>query len=365
MYLVSAVSHMNGSDRQLAVYISALGSQSVTTAQTAINLMLQKWPYMTAASANDALARTVAAYLNGVGIIDEDAILKPIGNLSLSTLGGYKAINGFIAGVNLSDGSVVAMDMAGRSYSMNLTPMAINRINAFGYNTEHNDQYELTSHAEYLVNGGVTTVNGMRLGSDYASQDASRMNLLIKPTQYTIGIPKYYSHGNWSLGAQYTYLNTNPWIAFGGAWGSVAGSGIMDNVVSYRNNGFSAQASLMYVSTNISPGLITKVNDMWGAWAETGYRFGDARREGDMGVFAGIKPVVLSGSVESKLPTGVDNAGNIQYSSRKLGIQNQTTGYVRALYTNQLTKQTQLRLSAVSTTDGQYRAMTEFRFWID
>jgi hypothetical protein len=365
MYLVSAVSYMNGSDRQLAVYISALGSQSITTAQTAVNLMLQKWPYMTAAAANDALARTVASYINGVGIIDEDAIFKPIGNLSLSTAGGYKAINGFIAGVNLGDGSVVAMDMAGRSYSLNLTPMAINKINAFGYNTEHNDQYELTSHAEYLVNGNLTTINGMRMGADYAGRDANNMSALNKPTQYTIGVPKIYSYGNWKIGAQYTYLNTNPWIAFGGAWGSVTGSGIMDNVVTYRNRGFSAQASLMNVTTNITPGLITKVNNMWGAWAETGYRFGDAQREGNLGLYAGIKPVVLSGSVEARLPTSVDNAGNIMYTNKTLAVQNQTTGYVRALYTNQVTKKTQLRLSAMSTTDGQYRAMTELRFWID
>jgi len=365
MYLVSAVSHMNGSDRQLAVYISALGSQSVTTAQTAVNLMLQKWPYMTAAAANDALARTVASYINGVGVIDEDAIFKPIGDLSLSTAGGNKVINGFIAGVNLGDGSVVAMDMAGRSYNLNLTPMAINRINAFGYNTQHNDQYELTSHAEYLVNGNLTTVSGMRIGADYAGRDANNMSALNKPTQYTIGVPKIYSYGKWSIGAQYTYLNTNPWIAFGGAWGEVTGSGIMDNVVTYRNRGFITQASLMNVTTNINPGLITRVNNMWGAWAETGYRFGNARREGDLGLYAGIKPVVLSGSVEAKLPTGVDNSGNIMYTNKTLALQNQTTGYVRALYTNQLTKQTQLRLSAMSTTDGQYRAMTEFKFWID
>ena len=365
MYLVSAVSYMNGSDRQLAVYISALGSQSVTTAQTAVNLMVQKWPYMTVAAANDALARTVASYINGVGIIDEDTIFKPIGDLSLSTAGGNKVINGFIAGVNLGDGSVVAMDMAGRSYNLNLTPMAINRINAFGYNTEHNDQYELTSHAEYLVNGNLTTVSGMRIGSDYSAQDSNRLNMLNKPTQYTVGVPKIYSYGKWSMGTQYTYLNTNPWIAFGGAWGEVTGSGIMDNVVTYRNSGFSARASLMNVTTNINPGLITKVNNMWGAWAETGYRFGNARREGDLGLYAGIKPVVLSGSVEAKLPTGVDNSGNIMYTNKTLAVQNQTTGYVRALYTNQLTKQTQLRLSAMSTTDGQYRAMTEFKFWID
>jgi hypothetical protein len=287
------------------------------------------------------------------------------GNLSLSTAGGSKVINGFIAGVNLGDGSVVAMDMAGRSYNLNLTPLAINRMNAFGYNTEHNDQYELTSHAEYLVNGNLTTVSGMRVGSDYASRDSSTLNMLNKPRQYTIGIPQIYSYGNWTVGAQYTYLNTNPWIAFGGAWGAVTGSGIMDNVVTYRNRGFSAQASLMNVTTNITPGLITRVNNMWGAWAETGYRFGDARREGDLGLYAGVKPVVLSGSIEAKLPTSVDNSGNIMYTNKTLAVQNQTTGYVRALYTNQLTKQTQLRLSAMSTTDGQYRAMTELRFWID
>jgi hypothetical protein len=365
LYLVSAVSFMNGTDRQLAVYISALGSQNTTTAQTAINLMLQKWPYMTVAQANDALSRTVATYMNGVGVIDDDALFKPIGNLGLPTAGGLKAINGFIAGINLNDGSVVAMDQAGRSYNMNLTPMAVSRMNAFGYNTQHNDQYELTSHAEYLVNGQLTTVNGMRIGADYAGRDANNMSALNKPTQYTLGVPRWYRSGDWSVGSQYTYLNSNPWIAFDGAWGSVNGSGIMDNVVTYRKRGFSAQASVMHVSTNINPGLITKVNNMWGAWAETGYRFGSARENGDMGIYAGIKPVVLSGSVEASMPTSVDNSGNIVYTNKKLAVQNQTTGYIRALYTNQLNRQTQLRLSAVSTTAGQYRAMTEIRFWID
>ena len=104
---------------------------------------------------------------------------------------------------------------------------------------------------------------------------------------------------------------------------------------------------------------------MWGAWAETGYRFGSARENGDMGLYAGIKPVVLSGSVEARMPTAVDNSGNIVYSSKKLAVQNQTTGYLRALYTNQLDRRTQLRLSAIGTTDGQYRAMTEIKFWID
>jgi hypothetical protein len=167
------------------------------------------------------------------------------------------------------------------------------------------------------------------------------------------------------MGTQYTYLNTNPWMSFGGAWGEVNGSGIMDNVVTYRKNGFSAQASVMHVTTNITPGLVTRVDNMWGTWAETGYRFGQARENGDLGLYAGIKPVVLSGNVQAKIPTAVDSAGNIMYTNKKLMVQNQTTGYIRALYTNQLTKDTQYRFSAVATQQGQYRIMHEFRWWLD
>lgn len=365
LYLVSAVSYMNGSDRQLAVYVSALGNQNVTTAQTAINLMLQKWPYMTVAQANEALARTAATYINGVGVIDEEAIFRPIGSLGLSTAGGLRPISGFVAGLNLGDAPVVALDQLGRGFNLNLAPMQINKLNSFGFNTTHNDQYELTSHAEYLVNGALTTVNGMRVGSDWASRDSNTFNQLNRPTQYTVGIPNWYRKGRFSVGTQYTYLNSNPWIAFGGSWGSVTGSGILDKVVTYRQGGFTAQASAMHVTTTINPGLITRVNNMWGTWAETGYRFGDVRREGNLGMYAGIKPVMISGSVEARLPTGVDNSGNVVYTNRTLMVQNQNIGYIRALYTNQLDKRTQLRLSAVTTTVGQYRAMTELRFWID
>jgi hypothetical protein len=365
LYLVTTVNFMNGSDNQIAVYASKLGTQSTTTAQSAINLIQQKWAYMSPAQANAVLAQTAATYFNGVAVIDEDAILRPFGNIGIPlSTGSLKPISGYLAGVDLGSGSAIVMDSLGRSFDMNLKSMNITRINAFGYNTQHNDQYELTSHAEYLVNGALTTVNGMRVGTDWAGRDNTGMGL-NRPTQYTVGVPRWYSKGAWSVGSQYTYLNTNPWIAFGGAWGEVTGSGIMDNVVTYRNRGFSAQASAMHVSTNITPGLITRVNNMWGAWAETGYRFGDVKRSGHMGIYAGIKPVVLSGSIEASIPTAVDMSGNVVYTNKKLMVQNQTTGYVRALYTNQLTKQTQLMLSAVTTTAGQYRAMTELKFWID
>ena len=363
MYLATAVSYVGGGVQQKAIYLSKLGA-TAASAQATATAIKQAWPWMSDGQINTVLAQSSTTWF-GMNVLDPEKAFQPVGGLGLPlATGGVSPIRGYITGLNIGDGAAVVTDSLGRAFAINIKPMNITTMNAFGYNTEHNDQYELTSHAEYLVNGALTTINGMRVGADFAGRDANGMGL-NKPTQYTVGVPRWFSNGSWSVGTQYTYLNSNPWIAFGGAWGEITGSGIMDNVITYRRGGFLAQASAMHVTTNIQPGLITRVNNMWGTWVETGYRFGDVKRAGDLGMYAGIKPVVLSGSVEASLPTAVDQGGNIIYSKKTLAVQNQTTGYVRALYTNQLTKQTQLRLSAMSTTTGQYRAMTEFKFYID
>ena len=368
LYLISTVSFMNGSDRQLAVYISDLGSESTTTAQTAVNLILQKWPYMTVAQANDALARTSATYFGG-RVIDLEAALSPIGSLSIGNSRGLTPIRGYISGVNLDDGGVVAVDELKRPFGVNLQNMNVARPNAFSMNMEHNDQHNLTSQAEYLINGPVNTYNGIRVGNENRSNftvtgnDQGPMLVQQPMTQYTFGVPNIYSKGNFTFGTQYTALNQNPWLAIGGAWGSITNSSILDNVVTYRNNGFSAQASFMHVTTNIVPGLVTNVSNMTGGWAETGYRYTDWHKFGDVGVYAGVKPVVFSGNITAKLPTGVDNGGNIVYTNKNMAIQNQTTGYVRAMYTNMLDKNTQYRLTGMALTNGQYRVMNEFRWF--
>jgi len=363
VYLATAVSYVSGGVQQKAIYLSQLGATAASAQATAAAIK-QAWPWMSDGQINTVLAQSSTTWF-GMNVLDPEKAFQPIGGLGLPlATGGVAPIRGYITGLNIGDGAAVVTDSLGRAFSTNIKPMNITAMNAFGYNTQHNDQYELTSHAEYLVNGALTTVNGMRVGADFAGRDANGMGL-NKPTQYTVGVPRWYSNGNWSVGTQYTYLNSNPWMAFGGAWGEITGSGVMDNVVTYRKGGFSAQASAMHVTTNIQPGLVTRVDNMWGAWAESGYRFGNVQRAGDVGIYAGVKPVVLSGSVQARIPTAVDTGGNIVYTNKTLQVQNQTTGYLRALYTNQLTRQTQLKLSAMGTTAGQYRAMTELKFWID
>jgi len=252
---------------------------------------------------------------------------------------------------------------------MSLQGMNVNRLNAFQLNMEHNDTHELTSHAEYLVNGPKVTYNGVRVGSEQRTnvvgQDGQGASLTNQQfTNYTVGIPNWYRKGNFSFGSQYTALNQNPWFSIGGAWGTVTNSAIMDNVVTYRNGGFSTQASFMHVTTNISPGLITNVSNMTGGWAETGYRYTDHKNFGDLGFYAGVKPVIFSGNVTARIPSSVDNSGNVVYTNKKMGVQSPTTTYIRAMYTNMLDKQTQYRLSGIVLDNGQYRIMHELRWWL-
>jgi hypothetical protein len=91
------------------------------------------------------------------------------------------------------------MDSFGRGFGMNIKPMNVNRMNAFQMNMSHNDQHDLTSHAEYLVNGPVTNVNGLRIGGqtrqnftlDGTSDGPTMVNQQF--TNYTVGMPRIWN----------------------------------------------------------------------------------------------------------------------------------------------------------------------------
>lgn len=368
MYLATAISYTGNGAQQKAIYLSKLGANTASAQATAASIK-QVWPWMSDGQVNTVLAQSSTSYF-GFNLLDPSKAFQPVGDLSLPVSGkGSTPIRGYVMGLGLDGSDTLVTDSVGRGFITNLKFMNVSGLNSFGYNTEHIDQYNLTSHAEYLVNGTPVTYGNMRMATEnrnaFSGNNDLGPGLLQKPTQYSVGIPEVYKKGNFTYGAQYTNLNNNPWMAFGGAWGTITNSGILDNVVTYRNGGFSTQASLMHVTTNITPGLITKVNNIVGTWAESGYRYTDMDRFGDIGVYAGIKPLVLSGDVEARMPTSVDNNGNVVYTNKRMAIQNQVTPYVRALYTNMIDKKTMYRFSVMGTQQGQYRLMHELRWWID
>ena len=365
LYLLDMVPETINGTAQNGFYLSSISNTTVAiNAKSAITLARTAWPWITDQQLNTMIVATGSNYA-GVPIIDAQALLSPDGPLTIFN----KPISGYLAGVQTdgADGQVTTMDRLGRTFSANLSPMHNNNwSNSFNMDSEHIDQYDLTSHTEYLINGAVNNYGPLRVGSETRSMyntfgnDPSVGPTLNQIKNYTVGIPRIWEKGNWSVGAQYTTLNYNPWVAFGGSWGMITQTGNLDHTVRYVDGGFSAVIGGTYTTTNITPGLITKVNDIYGAWGETGYRF-----KNDVGVYAGVKPVVLSGNVTANLPTGVDNNGNITYTGKSLALQNQTTGYVRALWTTEVNKQTVYRVSGTAMSNGQYRVMNELRFNLD
>jgi hypothetical protein len=78
-------------------------------------------------------------------------------------------------------------------------------------------------------------------------------------------------------------------------------------------------------------------------------------------MYAGIKPVTLSGHVSAKIPTSIDMSGNVVYTNKKLTVQDQTVGYARISYINNLSRHSQFKFSAMGTTTGEYRVVNELK----
>lgn len=340
LYLVTMIVYETNNDKKMAVYMSQMGSQTTLTAQAAVDLIKQKWPYMSTASANAVLAQTAATYWNG-SVIDIEAALRPVGALSI----GAKILSGHVSGVDIGSGRIMAMDALQRPFMINARPMNVTTLNAFQRNNFGGADHDMASPSEYLTGARGYLVNGMRVASD---QQAG---------EYSIGIPAVWRRNSWSFGAQYTKLNFNPWVSFSGVWGTVKTSSVFDNVVSYQQGGFVARASLMYVTTDINPGLITRVSPTVGTWGETGYRWGD--KKNDMGVYIGQAPRVINGQIEANMPTSFDRSGQLVYTKQNLDILRTPTYYLRGVYHKRIDRNTQYRFNTAVSSVGQYRIMNE------
>jgi hypothetical protein len=392
LYLVTTLQYQTDatSPMRQATYLSLVGANlNTTTAQSAFNAVKATWPWMSPAQVNQVLAQTSSSYMTDAGtglVLNPDKLLSPVGSLSIATKSGVVPLNGItggVSGVNMSGlNQMQAFDSLGRNYSLNFGTSNSVGPNGFTFNTEHIDQYSMTSHTEYMLNGNTNTVyNQQGMAVRLGAENRNQSNIIGAPllpkefgeqsgsmypgpklnNQWSFGLPEIYKRGNFSTGIQFTSLNTNPWLNFTGSFGSVNSSSTVEQVMTYRKNRFTVQGALMMTTTNFKPGIITNVSPIVAGWAETGYRYNELGF-GDLGVYVGVKPVVLSGNVTATIPTSIDSGGNPVYTNTKMGVVSQTTPYVRALYTGVIDRHNAYRLSGMATQTGQYRAMAEYRY---
>ena len=258
--------------------------------------MLQnQWSYLSDDDATKALVDTSTAYAGG-SIIDVNKAYQPLGGLSINGA----SLNGSITGVNIGNISGVATDTIGRGYTVNLGQASV-KSSAAMYNT-------------------LNSING-------ATFNVGTMSFTVDPDTNNIALAKsMYSKGNFNYSVHASNFDSNPWVNFNGVWGTVNGSTIIDNVVSYAKDKFAFKGSVMHVSTDITPGLVTSLSSQTGAWAEASYTNGGFR------AFAGIHPVALSGSISANIGSGIDDNGDMQYTQHKFGMPSDVNTYARLEY---------------------------------
>jgi hypothetical protein len=341
-YLVSNVNRGGGREHQETIYIAKLGASVVATEQ-AVSAVQALWPWMSAPQVNEVLARTQATYLDGA-LADLSDIMQPVGGIgiTLQGQGSWLPISGHIAGLELESSIVRVTDALGRDFSVNLASMVSGDAGIWTRSWFGLGQESINSQGENLISAGAADVGGMRLATDTRN--------------FSVGTPALKLNANWSVNAQYTNLPFNPWLQLDGVWGHVVGSGMLENVFTYRSKWFQGQAGVVNVATDLVPGLVSRVTNMTALWTEVGYRDEAAR----FGLFGGVRPVVVAGHAEADLPTGVDQQGNLSYSRHRLEVASPVTLYARAHLSGEFTRGAGYRLSALYMQNGQYRAMGEF-----
>jgi len=327
-YLVTwAATGYSTADRKITLFMSRLDGTAIA-AGTAINMIQNAWSYLSDAQAAQALSDTGQSFAGGT-IIDINKAFQPIGTLQMNGL----ALNGSVYGFNVGDITGQALDGIGRNYAVNLAPTNLDTNGATMFNS--------------IASFNTRTADGVTVGVDNESQ------------QFTMGY-NMWSNADEETGDGTTYsvhmskLNSNPWMGFSGVWGEVQNSNIVDSVVSYKQGGFSAKASLMHVKTNFTKGLITDVSDQVGAWTELGYK------TGGLELGAGVHPVMLKGDVKANVPTSIDMRGNLQYTEHKFKLPTHVNGYLKANYNFVLDHNTKIKVSSAVSQSGDKNASVKY-----
>lgn len=297
-------------------------------AGTAINMIQNAWSYLSDAQAAQALSDTGQSFMGGT-IIDINKAFQPIGTLSMAGLD----LNGSVYGFDIGNITGQALDGIGRNYAVNLAPTNIETSGATMYNS--------------IASFNTRTEDGVIAGADNETQ------------QFTMGY-NMWSNADEVTGDGTTYsvhmskLNSNPWMGFSGVWGEVENTNIVDSVVSYKQGGFTAKASLMHVKTNFTKGLITDVSDQFGAWTELGYK------AGGLELGAGVHPVMLKGDVKANVPTSIDIRGKLQYTEHKFKLPTHVNGYLKANYNFNLDTNTKIKVSGAVSQSGDNQANVSY-----
>jgi hypothetical protein len=318
-YLVSTVQFDNGGTTNTAVYLAQIGSFGTVTAQASVDTLQSIWPWMNPASANESLARSVSQFVNGVPVLDLYAALNPIGGLGISFNGRTGSRQPIVGGIAVPGfdknllANVTAVDALSRNYQVDMSSMSM-APNIFRPQWSQVSA-PAQSWASRFVNAEIKEYNGLS-----AVDDGMNWTMGVSTRAFGWNSP-------YIVQTSVTQMQGSPWMAFSGIFGQIRSSTIIDtNVTRVWHNGFWAQGGVMQTTTQITPGLVSKVDPIYSAHAVGGWQ------NENWVLFGGVQPKIISGSLDLNLPRTVDYQGTMHYTTHKVGVKNQPVSFMGGEY---------------------------------
>ena len=346
VYMFSTVEYEANGVVQMATYLSLIGSTGTVSAPATISALQQIWPWMSAATANEVLARTATSFVDGVAVIDLERIWSPVGDLRLQIDGRYQLLQGHISVPGFDSAqlaTISALDDLGRDFRVDLSVMrqSAQRLTADHILSTSDVQQNWSSR----MVGDATVQN---LGFSVTGRTADRFAGSVSTRR--MGITQ-----DWDINLGIARVPGSPWMSFSGVFGTIQNSVMVDTTMGrHWKNGVFLQGSIMQTTTNFQTGLIDRITPLWSASAMAGWQ------DHVWSVYGGVQPTIFAGSMSLTLPTSVDTQGQVQYTTHTTQIRNEAVMFAGAQY--RWRKQEDSVMTSAAVNDrGSYRVQLQYR----
>ena len=118
----------------------------------------------------------------------------------------------------------------------------------------------------------------------------------------------------------------SPFVSFNGMFGDVNSTTTFEYSTLYQPNNFYAQGGVMYSLTDFNAGLVKDVTPITSLYAMAGWS------NENINLYTGIKPMIVDGAVDVRLPTSVDAEGTMNYSNHSVSMDSDPVSFVGAEY---------------------------------
>lgn len=342
MYIATAVGTDPGNTGHAThrvIYITPLNGMTYNQTRAVI---VANWPWLSSTQVDTIMNQSTRTYL-GMNLLDPISALSPGAKIVMPTVSGLRSLSGSISGVNLGGhaNSLRVQDDHGRAWAMDYSSTSANMFNAWATRLDEKDD----------------STRALSVATDlrYGHSDGFRYGASADNRSRVFGMPDYRLGGNIWATWQFTAMPYSPWMNITGSWGTVKSTMITEATVTWRQDHWRLRGGTMYTTTQIDPGLVTRVNPITAAWSDVTYMMGDWQ------IGAGTLPKIISGSVDLSLPTGVDNRGQIQYTNVKAGFDNPLTGFARMGYQTSINRYTTFNVVGMVSTQNSHAVKMEIK----